>query len=85
MVNFLTNPQSKHHLELGGGFLLVSGETSDWASNVDDDFSTVIGTATVGYRYQRPGRGFVFRAGFTPLFDTSEFLPWAGVSFGYGW
>jgi hypothetical protein len=87
MLNFLTRPESNHHLELGGGILLALGDELDlfWEDEIDEDFSRLVGTATIGYRYQKPGRGFVFRAGFTPLFDSSGIAPWAGVSFGYGW
>jgi hypothetical protein len=85
MVNYLTHPRLNHHLELGAGVTIAVGETSGWASDIDEDFSAVIGTATIGYRYQRPERGFVFRAGLTPFFDGDGIAPWAGVSFGYGW
>lgn len=85
MINYITHPELNHHFELGAGATFVAGETSQWASSVDEQFSNVVGTATIGYRYQRPGRGFVFRAGLTPFFDGGDFLPWAGVSFGYGW
>lgn len=85
MVNFITHPELNHHFELGAGVTIAGGETSAWASEVDEDFSTVIPTGTIGYRFQRPGRGFVFRAGLTPFFSDGELVPWAGVSFGYGW
>jgi len=86
MVNYLTNPGSAHHLEAGAGITFVAGDSQDLYGDEDDDqISNVAGTATLGYRYQKPARGFVFRAGFTPLFDGSGILPWAGVSFGYRW
>lgn len=86
MVNYLTNPSSAHHLEAGAGVTIVSGDQQDlWGEGENQSVSNVVGTATVGYRYQKPGRGFVFRAGFTPIFDQHDFLPWAGVSFGYAW
>jgi len=85
MVNYLTNPAGAHHFELGAGITVAAGDTSGWASDIDEEFSTVVGTGTIGYRFQRPGRGFVFRAGLTPFFDGDGITPWAGVSFGYGW
>lgn len=61
---------------------MIGGDTDDF----EEEFSGgVIGTATAGYRFQRPQGGFVFRAGFTPFFDQNEFLPFAGISFGYAW
>jgi hypothetical protein len=87
MVNYLTNPAGVHHLEAGAGLTIVAGDSQDlyWDDEEEEQISNAVGTATLGYRYQKPARGFVFRAGVTPLFDGSEILPWAGVSFGYRW
>jgi hypothetical protein len=80
-----------HALELGIGLdplhftaTASSGGTfgglSGWA---------MTGTAAIGYRYQDPAGGFLFRATFTPLFifspgeGGSAFIPWGGISFGY--
>jgi hypothetical protein len=49
-------------------------------------------TGLIGLRLQHPGKGFCFRAGFTPIIETRKidpylftqtFTPFAGVSFGY--
>jgi hypothetical protein len=49
-------------------------------------------TGLIGIRLQHPGKGFCFRAGFTPIIDlrstdpyvfTQTFTPLAGFSFGY--
>lgn len=37
----------------------------------------------IGYRYQRPQGGFLFRVGFTPFVPNLDFVPWGGISFGY--
>lgn len=66
MINYLSG-QGNNHFEAGVGVLLGSAE---------------LGTATLGYRYQRPDGGFVFRAGFTPVFNREFFLPWFGISVG---
>jgi len=43
-------------------------------------------TGRVGYRYQKPNGRFIFRIGFTPLYelDGNELHPSGGLSFGYG-
>jgi hypothetical protein len=67
-----------HHLECGAGFTLITLR--------DDDARFAF--AELGYLYEKPSGGFLFRATFTPLFrlkKLSDVLPWAGVSFGYGW
>ena len=69
--------------ETGVGILLVSGGIENVEGYEDEDFSGAAGTATLGYRYQRPTGGFVFRAGVTPIFSLDGIGPWFGVSFGY--
>ena len=87
MIGGLSHPNGNHHFETAGGITLITGDSQDLYDTDEDDeeLSNVVGTATIGYRYQKPGRGFVFRAGLTPIFDGSDVLPWAGVSFGYRW
>lgn len=86
MVNYLTHPAGNHHFEAGAGATWITGDSQDLYDNDDDEeLSNLVGTLTIGYRYQKPARGFVFRAGFTPVFDTGGVLPWGGVSFGYRW
>jgi len=64
--------RSSHHAETG--LALLSRGTAD---------STTI-SGRIGYRYQRPSGGFLFRIGFTPIVLEPEWImPWAGVSFGY--
>lgn len=84
MVNYLFG-EGNSHFETGVGLMLASGAVDEVGDEEDDAFSGAVGTATLGYRYQRPGGGFVFRAGLTPFFSTDGILPWFGVSFGYGW
>lgn len=86
-LSSVSRPLSNHHLELGGGLTLIGGERQDLLDDAgeDEDFSAVVITGLAGYRYQRPGRGFQFRAVFTPALSGSDVLPWAGVSFGYAW
>ena len=82
--------EGNSHFEAGLGVLLASASVEDVGSGDEDWFdetvegSTVLGTGVLGYRYQRPDGGFVFRVGLTPVFTTSDFAPWFGISFGYG-
>lgn len=74
---------SKHKFELGAGVVLASvSSTGAFGFKNNQSASNVVGTATIGYRYQKPQGGFLFRAGFTPLFNSSGFEPWGGLSIG---
>jgi hypothetical protein len=71
----------KHHLE--GGILLIPGLYYDYYMHTDYLVSNepnkvitkkAIGTTAgfrMGYRFQKPGGGFFFRLGFTPIFYSS--------------
>lgn len=83
--SWISHPRSNHHLEAGGGALVILGE-SDSVSAIDDDsFSNFGVTGLLGYRYQKPGRGFLFRATYTPVYSDGEFTNFGGLSFGYAW
>lgn len=65
----------RHHFEAGLNYTHV------WMDDDDARFFNPV----MGYRYQPTHGGFVFRATVTPLIranDTSDVLPWLGVSFG---
>ena len=83
MVNYLVG-QGNSHFEAGIGVTLLSGGIENVEDFEDEDFNGAIGTATLGYRYQRPAGGFVFRVGLTPFFGAGGIVPYLGVSFGYG-
>jgi hypothetical protein len=83
MANYLFG-RGNSHFETGIGVTLMSGAVDNVGEIDDEGFSGAVGTATLGYRYQRPGGGFVFRAGLTPFFGRGGILPWFGLSFGYG-
>jgi len=78
-LNYLIGTKGKY-LEVGGGYTyapnlyLFNNENPNY------------GTITIGYRKQPLGKkGFLFRAGFTPLISFGEgggFIPYAGVSCG---
>jgi hypothetical protein len=75
--------EGNSRFETGAGLLLVSGGVENVEGFEDEGFSGAVGTATLGYRYQRPAGGFVFRAGVTPVFSLYGIAPWFGISFGY--
>ena len=62
---------SKLELGLGANVILQpENQSFSFASAEDEEFegTGVLGTATVGYRYQRAEGGIVFRVGLTPFF-----------------
>lgn len=89
MVNYLSG-KNKGHLEAGIGFMplmMVTEGNAGWFSweeeQKKDSELEVIGNINLGYRYQPRTGGFVFRINFTPLIGPTV-IPWAGMSFGYG-
>lgn len=79
-----------HHIEAGIG--IVPTRTPSPEMEIYDSYSpwSTFLSARLGYRYQKPGGKFLFRAGFTPLAECSlrnisylNIHPLAGVSFGY--
>ena len=81
MATYLLGP-GNGHFEIGGGVGLATAGVEDIDIG-DDRASTVYGTATFGYRYQKPEGGVMFRAGFTPIVASGNIIPWVGVSVGY--
>ncbi|MFN3996435.1 hypothetical protein [Algoriphagus sp.] len=86
--------KSKHHLEMGFGFISLLDRTLDFDSESLELEDKVVFNAAIplriGYRYQKPEGGFFFRVGYTPFINFPEregkswhFFPyWAGISFG---
>jgi hypothetical protein len=84
----VNRPAANHHFELGGGVTLITGDRQDLFDYGDDDderFSNLVLTGIAGYRYQKPGSGFQFRAVVTPVLVDGALYPWLGLSFGYAW
>ena len=89
MFQYLGVAAGSHALELGGGvnMMYMSGNASTFDSTASSSGVIPVGTATLGYRYSDPTGGFVFRAGYTPLFfvttEVKDIFHWGGLSFGY--
>lgn len=82
MANYFIG--GSHKLELGAGILLVQADNIGFFGiESGQGGSAVGGTATVGYRYQKPEGGLVFRIGFTPVYGDGEVEPSGGISLGY--
>lgn len=65
-----------HKFEIGGGATYLE---------VTDFFVVhrgLIGTANIGYRYQREQSGFMMRAAYTPLFGREGVVSFVGISLG---
>jgi hypothetical protein len=71
LMAYYLNGSGNHKLELGlGACVILQTENqgvSFWDEDEEIEGSGVLGTATVGYRYQRAERGIVFRVGLTPF------------------
>ncbi len=83
LINYTVGSKN-HRAEFGAGATLVyvSASASGGGLGESGEGAGVLGTGVVGYRYSPADGGFVFRAGFTPLFGKGGFLPWGGMSFG---
>lgn len=87
-ASWISHPQGRHHFEAGGGVTFITGDSQDLYFDEGDEEEDVSGaylTGIAGYRYQKPGNAFVFRATLTPIAGDGELLFWGGVSFGYAW
>lgn len=83
--NYLLGKDSKY-FEVGLGATYASFNTASDFLGFDttpSSHNSFFGTMTFGYRYQPIDGGFNFRASFNPIFYSSNFAPFFGVSFGY--
>jgi hypothetical protein len=108
LVNGIYQVSDNFLLEMGAGFSLTYNFWPDYYSSggfnsgttfhESESFFDPLLTGFLGIRVQKK-KGFLFRFGFTPLFEltndlesrtvykqtgiTNAFLPWVGMSFGY--
>lgn len=84
---------TRHFLEAGGGILLGRKSAESSFGEPTRTSAVFALSGLLGYRYQQPGGGFLFRSALTPLvgFGSEEdaypdkgIFPSVGVSFGWG-
>ena len=75
---------NKHHVEFGLGTVFTVEENLERSGKTTRAWYNLL-SGRIGYRYQKPNGRFIFRIGFTPLYelDGNEFHPLGGVTFGY--
>jgi hypothetical protein len=89
-VNYLSGERNSH-FEAGIGVVLfhfrARGSWFVFSSDTESSANLLLGTATVGYRYQPRDGGFLFRIGVTPFFTLDDGAFYArlhgGISFGF--
>lgn len=82
-ITYLFESKTKCYLELGAGITPVFA-SSETAVSDNGNMSSTFGHAYVGFRIQPKEKGFLFRAGLSPVFGKFGFLPQGiGISFGY--
>ena len=87
-LNYLLG-SGKNFFEIGLGATYLKTTSSSIFSdsngfqNGNERYTTVIGTMAFMYRLQPIESGFSFRGGFTPIFYSEGFRPFAGLSLGY--
>lgn len=86
MVNYLMGKNGKY-FEVGAGATYLSAadrQNSNPTGSPINRGTGWLGSLSFGYRSQPIDGGFLFRAGLTPFFDRSSFMPfWPQVSVGY--
>jgi hypothetical protein len=83
-VSYLGIGSKKHMFEIGAGVSIQhTNDGSDIESlNRNGDQTFIVGTAIFGYRLEPPKGGFVLRAGLSPVFNGSAFIPLPYVALG---
>jgi hypothetical protein len=74
----------KHHLEWGFGQTFTNIVTTDFDDGTKGRQSSLSSHFLLGYRFQKKGRGLVYRLTYTPLIEYNKyFRHWGGFSIGY--
>ncbi|SHN33560.1 hypothetical protein SAMN04488057_12177 [Cyclobacterium lianum] len=90
--------RSRHHLEVGSGYTAALNRRFIFDENYPNNIREQVYlnqalVPRIGYRYQKPEGGFLFRVGYTPIIGISSsnssenifniFPYWFGISLGY--
>ncbi len=75
---------NKHNAEVGLGQVISNiVETNEVTFNPERT-TNIHANFTIGYRYQKPKGGFVFRINYSPVIEFyKDYRHWAGLSVGY--
>lgn len=74
-----------HKFETGLGATLIHASAKFKFNNKETKGkgNILLGTGTLGYRYMPNDGGVTFKAAFTPLYLSGNFVPWIGVGVGF--
>lgn len=73
-----------HKLEIGFGQAITNIVVASSLNGQPTRVTKLNANFNLGYRYQKSTGGFLFRCGYTPIYEHYEnYRHWAGVSFGY--
>ena len=82
-LNYLLGKNNRY-FELGIGATYINGKGDERDFLSLNNAKSIIGTMTIGYRYQPEDGGFHFKASLNPVFNSSTFFPlFGGVGIGY--
>jgi hypothetical protein len=76
-ISYLGIGSKKHMFEIGAGVSIqhVSDGSNIVSLNTNATDTFVVGTVILGYRLEPPKGGFLLRAGLSPVFNGSAFIP----------
>ncbi len=74
--------KSPNYFDLSSG-MIFAYYRDHYDENIEHYQIGVYGTMFIGYRYQPVQERFLFRIGYTPIFNNHTFFHWGGISLGY--
>lgn len=86
MMSYLSG-DGNNHLEFGIGIVGTKmkgkGEDIFFGTEIEGENTLILGTGTLGYRYQPSSNGLLFKIGLTPFYNAHTFQLSGGISLGY--
>jgi hypothetical protein len=75
---------NKNNIELGLGQVITNIVETNPISFTPERTTAIHANFTIGYRYQKPEGGFIFRINYSPIIESYQaYKHWGGLSFGY--